>query len=138
MLEARRAAAPKRVPVADVVSGDVVKLEPERKLFTNLVKMVAYQAESDLVRLVAPHYKRVEEEGRTLIQSALAGAADLLVTDTELRVHLAPLSSPHRTRAITALCEELDLRAVRFPGSALRLRFAVAPLPPKRKSGQIR
>jgi hypothetical protein len=90
---------PKRVPVGEVVSGEVVKLAPERKSLTNLIKMVAYQAESDLVRLVAPHYKRVEDEGRTLIQSALAGPADLEVTDTELRVVLAPLSSPHRTRA---------------------------------------
>jgi hypothetical protein len=51
--------------------------------------MVAYQAESDLVRLVAPPYKRVGDEGRTLIQSALASAADLEVTDTELRITLA-------------------------------------------------
>jgi hypothetical protein len=125
-LEAARAAVPKCVPVADVVEGDVVRLAPERKLLTNLIKMMAYQAESDLVRLVAPYYKRAEDEGRTLIQSALAGAADLVVTDTELRVVLAPLSSPHRTRALAALCDELDRAGVRFPGSRLRLRYAVA------------
>ncbi len=123
-LEAARAAVPKRVPVADVVEGAVVRLAPERKLLTNLIKMVAYQAESDLVRLVAPYYKRVEDEGRTLIQSALAGPADLIVTDTELRVVLAPLSSPHRTRALAALCDELDRAEIRFPGSRLRLRYA--------------
>ena len=125
-LEAKRAAVPRRVPVGDIVDGDVIRLAPERKLLTNLIKMVAYQAESDLVRLVAPHYKRVEEEGRTLIQSALAGAADLIVTDTELRVVLAPLSSPHRTRALAALCAELDHAGIRFPGTRLRLRYAVA------------
>jgi len=125
-LEAARAAVPKRVPVADVVEGDVVRLAPERKLLTNLIKMVAYQAESDLVRLGAPYYKRVEDEGRTLIQSALAGPANLVVTDTELRVVLAPLSSPHRTRALAALCTELDHAGIRFPGSRLRLRYSVA------------
>ncbi len=125
-LEVARAAVPKRVRVGDVVEGGVVRLAPERKLLTNLIKMVAYQAESDLVRLVASHYKRVEDEGRTLIQSALAGSADLVVTDTELRVVLTPLSSPHRTRALAALCEELDRADTRFPGSRLRLRYAVA------------
>ncbi|OGL27930.1 MAG: hypothetical protein A3G44_06930 [Candidatus Rokubacteria bacterium RIFCSPLOWO2_12_FULL_73_47] len=125
-LGAARAAVPKRVPVADVVEGEVIRLAPERKLLTNLIKMVAYQAESDLVRLVAPYYKRVEDEGRTLIQSALAGPADLVVTDTELRAVLAPLSSPHRTRALAALCAELDRAGTRFPGSRLRLRYAVA------------
>ena len=124
-LETARSSVPKRVAVAEVAS-EVVKLAPERKLLTNLIKMVAYQAESDLVRLVGPHYKRVEDEGRTLIQSALAAPADLQVTDTELRVTLAPLSSPHRTRAIAALCQQLDRHGTHFPGTRLRLRYAVS------------
>jgi hypothetical protein len=87
--------------------------------------MVAYQAESDLLRLVASHYQRVEEEGRTLIQSALASAAGLEVTDTELRITLAPQSSPHRTRAVAWLCEELNGTETTFPGSRLRLRYTI-------------
>jgi hypothetical protein len=43
-----------------------------------------------------------------------------------LQVRLAPLSSPHRTRALAALCAELDRVAIRFPGTRLRLRYAVA------------
>jgi len=125
-LEAKRATVPKRVPVEQVVTGAVVKLATERKHLTNLLKMVAYQAEGDLVRMIAPHYKRVADEGRTLIQSALASAADLEVTDTELRLSVAPLSSAHRTRAITALCEELTRANVTFPGTRLRLRYGVA------------
>jgi hypothetical protein len=103
----------------------VVKLAPERKHLTNLIKMVAYQAESDLLRLVAPHYRRADDEGRTLIQSALASAADLQVAKTELRITLAAQSSPHRTRAIAALCEELNQTKSIFPGSRLRLRYAI-------------
>ena len=92
---------------------------------TNLLKMLAYQAESDLLRRVAPHYSRADEEGRTLIQSALASAADLEVTNRELRVTLAPQSSAHRTRAIAALCAELNQCETFFPGSRLRLRYAI-------------
>ena len=124
-LEAKRAAMPQRVPVEDTVSADIVKLAPERKHLANLLKMVAYQTESDLVRLVAPHYRRVKDEGRTLIQSALSGAADFEVTDRELCVVLAPLSSAHRTRAIAALCDELNRSETVFPGSRLRLRYRV-------------
>ena len=124
-LEAQRAKVPRRVPVQSVVPDPVVKLAPERKHLTNLIKMVAYQAETDLVRAVAPHYRRVADEGRTLIQSALASAADLEVTEAELRVTLAPLSSPHRTRAIAALCAELNRSQTVFPGSRLRLRYAI-------------
>jgi transposase len=124
-LQKRRAAVPRRVPVQALSEAPIVKLAPERKHLTNLIKMVAYQAESDLVRLVAPHYKRVGQEGRTLIQSALTDAAELEVTDTELRITLAPLSSAHRTRAIARLCEELNQTQTQFPGSGLRLRYAI-------------
>jgi transposase len=126
-LEAKRATLPKRVPVQEVVPGKVVKLAPERKHLTNLLKMVAYQAESDLLRLVAPHYRRVEDEGRTLIQSALGSSADIEVSDRELRVRVPeeaghpfqtkpatdsggfrppiPIDSGHRFRTKPASCQ---------------------------------
>jgi hypothetical protein len=124
-LEKRRATLPRRVPVQAVTDEPIVKLAPERKHLTNLIKMVAYQAESDLLRLVAPHYRRADDEGRTLIQSALASAADLQVTKTELRITLAAQSSRHRSHAIAALCEELNQTKTIFPGSRLRLRYAI-------------
>ncbi len=110
-----------------------MKLAPERKHLTNLLKMVAYQAESALLCALAPHYHRTEDEGRTLIQSALASAADLEVTETELRITIAPLSSPHRTRAIAALANDLNQSASLFPGSPLRLRYLVRPEPDTKK-----
>jgi hypothetical protein len=124
-LEKRRAGMLRRVPVQTVMKESVVKLAPERKHLTNLIKMLAYQTESDLLRLVAPHYRRAGQEGRTLLQAALASAADLQVTETELRVILVPQSSPHRTRAIAALCEQLNENKALFPGSCLHLRYAI-------------
>ena len=101
----------------------MVKLATERMHLTSLVKMVAYQVESDLFRLVMPHYKRAEDEGRTLIQSVLASAADIEVSETELRVLVAPLSSAHRTRVLATLCGELNATATMFPGTNLVLRY---------------
>jgi DNA-binding CsgD family transcriptional regulator len=128
-LERKRAATPSRVPVTQVVGAEVVKLSTERKHLTNLVKMVAYQAESDLARQLVPHYRRADDEGRTLIQSALDSPADIHVTDHDLRITLVPLSSPHRSLALATLCDELNRTAVRFPGTRLVLRYAVAPGP---------
>ena len=79
-----------------------------------------------------PHYRRAAQEGRTLIQSALANTADLTLSDCEFGVRLHPLSSPHRTRAIAALCDELNRSPVFFPGSSLRLHFSVATSAKKR------
>jgi len=124
-LETQRAAVLRRLPVGQVVSGPVVKLATERMHLTSLLKMVAYQVESDLFRMITPHYKRAEDEGRTFIQSALASAADIEVSETELRVLVAPLSSPHRTRVLAALCGELNATPTTFPGTTLILRYEV-------------
>jgi hypothetical protein len=86
-------------------------------------------AESDLLALLQPHYTRAEHEGRTLLHELFAAAGDIRVCDSELHITLAPLSSPHRTRAAQALCELLDQTATTFPGSRLRIRFAVRPPP---------
>ena len=124
-LETRRTAVPHRLPVGQVVSGPVVKLATERMHLASLMKLVAYQVESDLFRLVIPYYKRAEDEGRTLIQSILASAADIDVTENELRIRVAPLSSSHRTCVLATLCGQLTTTATRFPGSHLTLRYEV-------------
>jgi transposase len=124
-IRTRRDKTPRRIPIQEILSEPVIQLAPEKKLLTNIFKMVAYQAESDLYRMIAPFYKRVEQEGRTLIQTALNSAADIDVTSSELRVSIAPHSSPHRSRAIAALCNELNKTNTTFPGTNLTLRYAV-------------
>jgi hypothetical protein len=120
----RRHGVPKRVEVRDLNEQTVVKLATERKHLTDIIKMVAYQAESDLIALLRPHYARVDEEGRTLLHELFTTAGDIHLSDTELNITLAPLSSPHRTHAAQALCVILDKMATIFPGSGLRVHDA--------------
>jgi hypothetical protein len=123
LLEHRRG-VPNRIEVREVNEGAVVKLATERKHLTNLVKMLAYQAESDLLAFLRPQYARIDDEGRTLLHELFRAQADLDVTDTELRVTIGPLSSPHRTLAVQALCKTLTETETLFPGSRLTMRFA--------------
>jgi transposase len=125
----KRRDVPPRVEIRDLSERAVVKLATERKHLTDIIKMVAYQAESDLLALLQPHYARADQEGRTLLHEIFAATGDIRVTQSELQITLAPLSSPHRTRAAQNLCELLDQTATTFPGSRLRLRFAVRPPP---------
>jgi DNA-binding CsgD family transcriptional regulator len=129
-LVSRRRKLPARVEVRDLSDGAFVKLATERKHLTNLIKMVAFQAESDLLALLRPHYARSDDEGRTLLHELFRAAADIEVTETELRITFQPLSSPHRTQAVQALCEALTQTATTFPGSRLTLRFSICPRPP--------
>jgi hypothetical protein len=126
LLKQRRRQAPVRVAVAELGGEPLMRLSRERKHLTNCIKMVAYQAESDLLALLRPHYARADDEGRTLITTALQSPADLEVRDGELCVTLAPLSSAHRDRALASLCDALNEMNVRFPGTDLRMRFGAA------------
>ena len=129
-LARRRAQFRPRMAVGYRQDTPVVKLATERKLLTNVLKMVAYQIESDLLNLVSPHYRRTEDEGRTLVQTAIQSAAALEPGDGELRVTVAPLSSAHRSRAIAKVCEALTKAETCFPGCGLKMRFAaVTPSP---------
>jgi DNA-binding CsgD family transcriptional regulator len=137
-LKARHDSLPARVTVADAQKGqEIVKLSTERKHLTNVLKMVAYQTESDLVELIRPHYSRVEDEGRTFIQMALQDTADIEPTDDQLCIRLAPLSSPHRSHVLESLCEALNKTNTLFPGTRLKMQYLVAPSCLEAKSGQV-
>jgi transposase len=120
-LNARKAKLPKRVPASDLES-----LKKDRKVIADSIKMVAYQTESELARMLGESYARCDDEGRTLLQAAFQSRGDLEVKDGEIRVTLAPQSSPHRTLAIKELSEKLTTLGVKFPGTGLRLSLAVA------------
>ena len=129
-LRAQQKSLPKRVLLSQVrPDEEPVKLSTERKHLTNVLKLIAYQIESDLMNLIRPHYARTDDEGRTLIQTALRCAATLEPSATELRVTLCPLSSAHRSQAVAALCETLTQSRTCFPGARLRIHFAVAGNP---------
>jgi len=123
----RQKTLPVRVPLRETPhAAEAVKLSTERKHLTNVLKMVAYQIESTLVEQLRPHYARADDEGRTLIQTALRSCAAIQPTAEALRVTLMPLSSPHRSVALRQLCDDLNKTATAFPGTNLRLRFDVA------------
>ena len=119
LLRQRKKVSP-RVPATERKA-----LKTKKKLIADTIKMAAYQVETQLLGMLQNHYARADEEGRTLLQAAMQSPARLEVADGELRVTIAARSSPHRTAALAALCEQVDALAVPFPGTHLRLRLAV-------------
>jgi transposase len=121
----KRKTIPKRIPATDIKT-----LKTEKKLLVDSIKMAAYQAETDLLSLLHDHYPRAADEGRTLLHAAFQSPGRLEVIDGELHVTLAHQSSPHRTAALAALCQQLDAMPTTFPGTNLRLRLTVEPQEP--------
>lgn len=125
-LHASRDALPRRIVVGDLSDAETtVRLPARLKRFSDAMKMLAYQVETDLLRSISQIYPRSAEEGRTLITSALHGPGDLAIIGDELHVTLHSMSSPHRSRAVAELCSILNATETRFPGTSLRLRYSI-------------
>jgi transposase len=119
-LEQKLQKLPKRVPASDLKT-----LKKEKKYVIDAIKLTAYQIETELLGILREHYPRTEDEGRTFLQAAFQSCGRLEVGASELRVTLAEQSSPHRSRALAALCQKLNALDTCFPGTNLRLRLAV-------------
>ena len=112
------------LPLAQVRPGSRM-LETERKLLTHAIRMSAYNSESALARLLRPHYARGDDEGRALLREAFTLSGDLHVIGDTLHVRLDPASAPRRSKALAALCSELNDTATIYPGTNLTLAYSV-------------
>jgi len=125
-LQTRLAKQPKRVPVNAVLDEpEIVKLAPETKHLTDTIKMVAYRAETALVRCLTSHYVKTEDDGRALIREMLLTSADIVPQPDEHRllVRLHSLANPRSNEALAKLCETLNALEVRYPGTDLTLVY---------------
>lgn len=125
-LKARLTTLPKRVPVKAVLDeAEIVQLAPEAKHLTDTIKMVAFRAETALVRALTPHYRRTEDEGRALIREMLLTSADIIPqpADQRLLVRLHALANPRSNEALAGLCDTLNALKVCYPGTDFALVY---------------
>ncbi|HUY98333.1 MAG TPA: hypothetical protein VMW47_12075 [Verrucomicrobiae bacterium] len=106
------------------------RLDAESKLVTHGVRMSAYNGESTPARLLVPHYRRAEEEGRALLRETVRTSGSLEVVGAHLQGRLNLLSAPRRPRARPVLCDQLNQTKIRYPGTDLMLRYSGALPPP--------
>jgi prepilin-type processing-associated H-X9-DG protein len=123
-LSAAARALPAKVPIGDVHT-DAVRLHPERKRIHDAIRLATYNAESALARLLVPHYRRADDEARSLLREISTTPADLDIVGDKLHVRINPLSAPRRTRALAGLCADLTATETTYPGTQLTLVYTV-------------
>jgi hypothetical protein len=131
-LAAELKALPARVPVREVMHGEpVVRLERERKIITDTLKMVAYRAETQLANLVGPLLPYRDDEARKFMRQVFELPADILpdYQRGKLVVRLHSMTTPRDNRALAALCGVLNDLKVCYPHTNLRLFFEAQHTP---------
>ncbi len=105
--QAAAKATPAKIPLSEHNPG-MVRLDTETKLLTHAIRMAAYNAETILARALNGHYARAGDEAYALIREALTASGDIIPDGSTLTIRLDPLTAPRRTRALAALCDQLN------------------------------
>ena len=130
-LDAAQAAAraiPAKIPLSEH-NPAMVKLDTETKLITHAIRMAACNTETILARALNGRYARAGDEAYALIREALHASGDIIIHGSTLHIRLDPLSAPRRTRALAALCEQLNTAPATYPGTTLTLHYEVKQHP---------
>jgi hypothetical protein len=128
-LRAARKATAKKIPLREADDRDKVKLSYERKLFTDTVKLAAYEIETRLYQMLGMSFSNSPMEGRGIIRALLSTSGDIRVTGDLIEVHLDQLSAPRYTHAMQSLCQHLNALGPRLPETPYELRFHIKPRP---------
>lgn len=126
-------ATPRRVPLGQLPEAERPKvISPHRLRFITTLKIVAYRAESAICSILRPHLSH-SDEARTLAKAIWAQPADLIPDHQAgtLTVRLHHFPSPQVSRVVGRLLDHLNEVDAEYPGTGLRLRYAlVSPTVP--------
>ncbi len=106
------------------------QLKTESKKLMNLIRMIAYRAETVVANIICPFLenKNAHQYKRMVVKQIIQSAADI-VPDFDnhiLKVKLHHLSAPRYNRAASKLAELLNETQTVFPGTNMILKFSVS------------
>ena len=104
------------------------KLKTESKLLMNVIKMIAYRAESAVASLIAPYLSKTDDEKRMVVKQIIDTNADIEPNyeNHTLTITLHSLSANRFNLAARNLAEILNQTETIFPGTNLRMVFKLS------------
>jgi len=128
-LELMRPLVPTHAPVEETeLAGKLVRHTGELKTVVDTVRVVCANVEADLASVIAPHLRR-PKEAKKVIANLFAAPGRVVVTATDIRVHLAPAANRSERAAIRRLLAEVNTWQLTLPGDLRQrpLRFEAQP-----------
>jgi hypothetical protein len=122
----KRNSTPSHIQIKDMEAGcQFNKLKTESRLFMNVLRMIAYRAETSIVNLLGDCYAKIADEGRMLVKEIVNTDADLQpdYENKTLTVLLHSLSTPRANNAVIQLCKLLNESETVYPETELRMIY---------------
>jgi tRNA A-37 threonylcarbamoyl transferase component Bud32 len=103
------------------------RLHEESKALQNIIKMICYRAETAFAALLAPYYKRANQEIRALIKSIIHTHINLEVDriNDALKITVYPLANQRSNETVNKICEILNQTNTIYPGTKLKLIYKI-------------
>ncbi len=128
-LKIRRKSIPKHITLQELSeSQQFDSLSTQSKYFIDTIKMIAYRAETSTANILRDKMAHTDE-ARRLLQAIYNTEVDI-IPDKEnktLTVCLHHLANRSNDKALSYLCENLNETQTIFPGTDLRLVYALSP-----------
>ncbi len=95
-----------------------------RKMFLDIIKMIAYRAETAMANIIKPLMSH-PDEARKLLKQVYKTDADIFIDKNEKILHLKlhRLTYWKDDKVIQKLCDELNQSQIKFPGTDLFLKY---------------
>lgn len=114
------------IPMSEIPEKDrYTKLTEEKRSFVELLKMMAFRAETVMVNLLSEHYTRSMDEGRMLAKEIINNEANIIpdYTNNTLTIKLHSLSTPRANNAVKSICKSLNETETIYPETKLKMIF---------------
>ena len=125
LLKVERPNTPRHIQVKDLPKEELFKqLSNYSKHFVDLIKMVAYRAETAMANIIKEAMAR-QCDARSILQGIYQSEVDLIPNEKEgiLTIRLHHLANHSESRALQYLCDELTETRTIFPDTKLRMVY---------------
>jgi len=124
-LKALRKATKRHIPYKELPpDARFDRLSTQSKHFIDIIKMIAYRAETAMAQILRQNMTR-HDDARSLLRAIYSTEVDI-VPDPQantLTIRLHPLANTSSDLAVRHLCAELNTTETLFPGTELRLIY---------------
>lgn len=119
---------PDKIEIKKIKSEEkIVALEKERKIFCDLIKMIAYRSEIDMSEILIPYFSRHDDEAKSFLKKLFQIPADIIPNYElkQLKIRFHCMQTNHEQELLRKLCAINNQKEIIFPETDLRLIYEV-------------